>query len=104
MPSGRGGGVISPGVAACGDEAVKAVIVATPADTMPATAKPRIVPNNFDFKVLYDILIPPYSPCGASACSLLSASESLQAIRRSFPSRPDDRRIQGYRVVATQDR
>jgi hypothetical protein len=55
-------------VAACGDEAVKAVIVATPANTMPATAKPPIVPNNFDFKVLYDILIPPYSPCGASAC------------------------------------
>jgi hypothetical protein len=73
MPSGRGGGVIAPGVAACGDEAVKAVIVATPANTMPATAKPPIVPNNFDFKVLYDILIPPYSPCGASACSLLRA-------------------------------
>ena len=46
------------------DEAVKAVIVATPANTMPATAKPPIVPNNFDFKVLYDILVPPYSPCG----------------------------------------
>src|SRR6266571_3960979 len=59
MPSGRGGGVIPPAVAACGDEAVKAVIVATPANTMPATAKPPIVPNNFDFKVLYDILIPP---------------------------------------------
>jgi hypothetical protein len=64
MPSGRGGGVITPGVAACVDEAVKAVIVATPANTMPATAKP---PNNFDFKVLYDILIPPYSPCGVVA-------------------------------------
>jgi hypothetical protein len=43
---------------------VKAVIVATPANTMPATVKPPIVLNTFDFKVLYDILIPPYSPCG----------------------------------------
>jgi hypothetical protein len=67
MPSGRGGGVIAPGLAACGDEAVKAVIVATPANTMPATVKPPIVLNNFDFKVLFDILIPPYSPCGAIA-------------------------------------
>jgi hypothetical protein len=63
MSTGRGGGVM-PGVAACVDEAVKAVIVATPANTMPATAKPPIVPNNFDFKVLYDILIPPYSLVG----------------------------------------
>jgi hypothetical protein len=55
MPAGRGGGVMSPGLAACGDEAVKAVIVATPANTMPATVKPPIVLNNFDFKVLYDI-------------------------------------------------
>jgi hypothetical protein len=51
-----------PGVAACVDEAVKAAIVATPANTMPATVKPPIVPSNFDFKVLCDILIPPYSP------------------------------------------
>jgi hypothetical protein len=50
MPSGRGGGVISPALAACGDEAVKAVLVATPANTRPATAKPPIVLNNFDFK------------------------------------------------------
>jgi hypothetical protein len=46
---------MSPGWAACGDEAVKAVIAATPANTMPATVKPPIVLNNFDFKVLYDI-------------------------------------------------
>jgi hypothetical protein len=68
MPAGRGGGVISPDLAAIGDEAVKAVIVATPANTMPATVKPPIVLNNIDFKFLYDILISPYSPCGASAC------------------------------------
>jgi hypothetical protein len=60
---------MAPGVAACDDEAVKAVIVATPANTIPATAKPPIVLNNFDFKeVLYDILIPPNSPYWASAC------------------------------------
>jgi hypothetical protein len=55
MPSGSGGGVMPPGLAACGDEAVKAEIVATPANTMPATVKPPIVLNNFDFKVVYDI-------------------------------------------------
>jgi hypothetical protein len=55
MPTGRGGGVIAAGVAACDDDAVKAVLVATPASTMPATVKPPIVLNNFDFKVLYDI-------------------------------------------------
>ncbi len=64
MPTGRGGGVMPTGVAACVDEAVKAVIVATPASTMPATAKPPIVLNDFDFEVLYDILMPPCSPCG----------------------------------------
>jgi hypothetical protein len=46
---------MSPGWAACPDEALKAVIVATPANTMPVTVKPAIVLNNFDFKVLYDI-------------------------------------------------
>jgi hypothetical protein len=55
---------MSPRSAACGDEAVKAAMVATPANTMPAAVKPPIVLNNFDFKVPYDILIPPYSPCG----------------------------------------
>jgi hypothetical protein len=39
---------------------------------MPATAKLPIVLNNFDFKFLYNILIPPYSPCGASACRAFS--------------------------------
>src|SRR6266487_15027 len=75
MPSGRGGGVITPSVAACGDEAVKAVIVATPANTMPATAKAPIVPNNFDFKVVYDILIPPCSH---------RVSETTSCARRGF--------------------
>jgi hypothetical protein len=44
MPGGKGGGVIAPGWAACGDENVKAV-VANPANTMPATAKLPIVLN-----------------------------------------------------------
>jgi hypothetical protein len=60
-------------LAACDDEGVKAVIVATPASTIPATVKPPIVLDNFDVKVLYDILIPPYSPFGATACSVLRA-------------------------------
>jgi hypothetical protein len=42
---------------------------------MPATAKPPIVPNNFDFKVLYDILIPPYSH---------RVSETTSCARRGF--------------------
>src|SRR5512132_608412 len=37
MPSGRGGGVMSPGLTACGDESVKAVVAT--ANTMPTTAK-----------------------------------------------------------------
>jgi hypothetical protein len=55
---------MAPRVAACGDEAVKAVIVATPANTMPARAKRPSVPNDFDFKVLYDIVIPPSRATG----------------------------------------
>jgi hypothetical protein len=57
-PAGRGGGVISSALAACGDETVKAM-AATPANTMPATLKLPIVLNNFDFKFLYNILISP---------------------------------------------
>src|SRR5512139_2702255 len=56
MSSGRGGGVISPARAACGEEAVKAMVM-MPANTMPATLKLPIVLNNFDFKFLYNISI-----------------------------------------------
>jgi hypothetical protein len=63
MSSGRGGGVILPARAACGDEAAKAT--AAPANTIPATLKLPIVLNNFDFKFLYNMLISPYSPCAA---------------------------------------
>jgi hypothetical protein len=46
--------------------------VATPATTMAAMVKLPIVLNNFDFKFPYNMLIPPYSPCGASACRACS--------------------------------
>jgi hypothetical protein len=65
-PAGRGGTTISPAYADCGDETAKTT-AATPANTMPATLKLAIILNNFDFKILFNISLSPYSPCGRSA-------------------------------------
>jgi hypothetical protein len=91
MSSGRGGGVILPARAACGDEAAKAT--AAPANTIPATLKLPIVLNNFDFKFLYNISISPYLPKSAAylrsippvrICSLFTLRGSLDSILTAY--------------------